>query len=157
MDFAQAEALNGAIRTIAIKHRALAAAALSQLGLHPGHEAVLLALDTYGPQTQAQLADHAGCAPPSITGMVQKLQANGLVDRHPAPGNARATIVELTDHGRATLPRVKDLWVQLAADTVAAIPDPDLNHLTTTLAALADSLARARLTGCEAPRPGAAR
>lgn len=144
MDFDQAEALNGAIRTIAIKHRALAAAALSRLGLHPGHETVLLALDAHGPLTQTQLAGHAGCEPPSITGMVQKLQASGLVDRHPVPGNARATMVQLTEHGRATIPQIKELWVQLATDTAAAVPNLDLNHLTATLATLAESLERAR-------------
>lgn len=140
MDFEQAESLNGSIRLLAIKHRAMAAAALRSLGLHPGHEAVLLALDSHGPRTQAQLAEEAGCAPPSITGMVQKLQAGGLVDRRPAPGNARATIVELTDDGRAMIPDLKSLWVQLAADTMATVPDMDLAQLTTTLNALASGL-----------------
>jgi len=120
MDFEQAEALNGSIRLIAIKHRALAAAALSRLGLHPGHEAVLLALDAHGSQTQAQLARRAGCEPPSITGMVQKLQAAGLLDRHPEP------------------------WVQLACDTVAAVPAADLPHLRASLTALVQSLQSAR-------------
>ncbi len=145
MNFEQAQALNGAIRLIAIKHRALAAAVLDQLGLHPGQEAVLLTLDQHGPQTQAQLAHHAGCEPPSITGMVQKLQAVGLVHRHPVPGNARATMVELTRDGQGIIPALKALWVRLANDTVAAIPDPDLAQLTTTLDALAESLQQARL------------
>ena len=144
MDFEQADAVNGAIRLIAIKHRAMAAAALSSLGLHPGHEAVLLALETHGPQTQAQLAHHAGCEPPSITGMVQKLETAGLLDRHPAPGNARAIIVELTPAGHAIMPRLKALWVQLANDTVAAIPASDVDQLTATLAALVESLQHAQ-------------
>lgn len=145
VDFEQADALNGSIRLIAIKHRALAAAALGELGLHPGHEAVLLALHAHGPQTQAQLAQRAGCEPPSITGMVRKLEAAGLLDRHPAPGNARATIVDLTEAGRALVPKLKALWVRLAEDTVAAIPGVDVNRLAATLADLAESLRRARL------------
>ncbi len=144
MDFEQAEALNGSIRLIAIKHRALAAAALSRLGLHPGHEAVLLALDAHGSQTQAQLAHRAGCEPPSITGMVQKLQAAGLLDRHPEPGNARAILVELTDAGKALMPQLKRVWVQLACDTVAAVPAADLPHLRASLTALVQSLQSAR-------------
>jgi len=144
VNFEQAEALNGSIRTIAIKHRALAAAALGELDLHPGHEAVLLALATHGSLTQTQLAEHAGCEPPSITGMVQKLEARGLVDRRPVPGNARATMVELTEHGHALIPELKALWVQLAIDTLAARPDLDLGLLTATLSALAESLEAAR-------------
>lgn len=144
MDFEQAEAVNGSIRLIAIKHRALAAAALSRLGLHPGHEAVLFALAAHGPQTQAQLAHHAGCEPPSITGMVQKLQTADLLDRHPAPGNARATIVELTPAGHAIIPQLEALWVQLAHDTLATIPTPSIDQLTATLDALVKSLQHAR-------------
>lgn len=144
MNFKQAEALNGSIRLIAIKHRALAAAALAKLGMHPGHEAVLLALDSHGAQTQAELAHRAGCEPPSITGMVQRLQAAGYIDRSPAPGNARATIVELTEQGRAIMPELKALWVQVAAASIAAIPGPDLDVIAATLQALADSLSLAR-------------
>lgn len=144
MDFTRADALNGAIRLIAIKHRALAAAALAHVGLHPGHEAVLLALEVHGSQTQAELARRAGCEPPSITVMVQKLQAAGLIDRHAAPGNARAIIVELTQTGQELIPRVKELWIQVADDAIAGIADQDIEQLTKTLGALAASLQRAR-------------
>ena len=86
----------------------------------------------------------ARSASSSITGMVQKLQAAGLLDRHPEPGNARATLVELTDAGQALIPQVKRVWIQLARDTVAAVPAADLAQLRVSLTALVQSLQSAR-------------
>ncbi|MEV4107898.1 MarR family winged helix-turn-helix transcriptional regulator [Nonomuraea sp. NPDC049695] len=140
MDFERADALNGAIRTIALKHRARAAAKLAELGLHPGHEAVLLLLSAKGPQTQRQLAAGADCEPPSITLMVRKLEAAGLVSRIPAAQDARANVVRLTDEGREVVLRVKELWRDLAEETVAGLTDTSVDQLIKALTDLARSL-----------------
>jgi DNA-binding MarR family transcriptional regulator len=143
MDFTRADALNGAIRTIALRHRALATARLAMLGLHPGQEAVLLALNADGPQSQRQLADSADCEPPSITLMVRKLETAGLVSRVPDPRDARAVIVALTAQGREITSRVKELWRDLADETVAGLTDTPVDELLPALADLARSLQRA--------------
>ncbi|MFD1541380.1 MarR family winged helix-turn-helix transcriptional regulator [Nonomuraea guangzhouensis] len=140
MDFEQAEALNGAIRMIALKHRAQAGAKLAELGLHPGHEAVLLLLHANGPQTQRQLAAGAGCEPPSITLMVRKLEAAGLVSRVAAVQDARANVVRLTDEGQQVIPRLKRLWQDLADETVAGLTSTSADQLITALTDLAHSL-----------------
>jgi hypothetical protein len=51
MNFEQANALNGALRAIGMRHRALATELLGPLGLHPGQEIILLELDAHGPRT----------------------------------------------------------------------------------------------------------
>jgi MarR family transcriptional regulator, organic hydroperoxide resistance regulator len=143
MDFTRADALNGAIRTIALRHRALATARLALLGLYPGQEAVLLALDADGPQSQRRLADSADCEPPSITLMVRKLETAGLVSRIPDPQDARAVIVALTARGREITSRIKELWRDLADETVAGLTDTPVDELLPVLADLARSLQRA--------------
>jgi DNA-binding MarR family transcriptional regulator len=140
VEFEQADALNTAIRLISIKHRARAAATLTELGLYPGQEAVLLLLDAHGPQSQIQLAVGAGCEPPSVTGMVRKLEAAGLINRRPSTHDARAVMVELTEQGRALMPRLKALWTQLAEQTVAVLTDTDPDQLITVLSDLAQGL-----------------
>ncbi|MEV0144902.1 MULTISPECIES: MarR family winged helix-turn-helix transcriptional regulator [unclassified Nonomuraea] len=142
MDFERAEALNGAIRMIALKHRARAAAKLTELGLHPGHEAVLFLLHADGPQSQRQLATGAGCEPPSITLMVRKLEAAGLVSRVPAVQDARANVVRLTDEGEKVIVRLRELWRDLADETVAGLADTSVDQLVKTLTDLAHSLQR---------------
>ncbi|GAA2323143.1 hypothetical protein GCM10010149_90450 [Nonomuraea roseoviolacea subsp. roseoviolacea] len=149
MDFEQADALNGAIRTISIRHRARAAVKLAELGLHPGHEAVLLLLDADGPQTQRQLSVGAGCEPPSITLMVRKLEAAGLVARHPSEQDARAVVVSLTDAGRDVIGPLKALWCELADETVAHLTATPVDRLLAAVTDLAGSLRAA--TGEDRP------
>ncbi|WP_192809462.1 MarR family winged helix-turn-helix transcriptional regulator [Actinomadura rudentiformis] len=140
MDFERADTLNGAIRTIALKHRARAAVKLAELGLHPGHEAVLFLLSAKGPQTQRQLAAGADCEPPSITLMVRKLEAAGLVSRAPAVQDARANVVRLTAEGEKVILRMKELWRELADETVASLTDTSADELITALTDLARGL-----------------
>lgn len=140
MDFEAADRLNGAIRTVAIRHRALTAAHLSRLGLFPGQEAVLLSLDRHGEQTQAQLAAHLNCEPPSITSMVQKLQARGLVERRPSTTDGRAVIVRVTDEGREMVEELKQVWCMIGDETVSELHAYDVETVSTVISALASSL-----------------
>jgi DNA-binding MarR family transcriptional regulator len=140
VDFIQADLLNEAIRSIGIRHRALAGALLAPLGLYPGQEVLLLALDTHGPRTQGQLAAASGCEAPTITGSVRKLEAAGLVRRQDSPTDRRVSIVELTDRGRALTPALKDAWRQLAEQTVAGLTSTPLDRLSDVLTDLAHSL-----------------
>lgn len=140
MNFEQADALNDAIRSVAIRHRALAGVLLAPLGLHPGQEVILLELDTHGPRTQGQLAVASGCEPPTITGSARKLENAGLIMRRPSPSDRRVSIVELTDRGRELLPALKQAWQQLAERTVAHLATTPLDQLHDAVVDLARSL-----------------
>ena len=122
MDFDQADALNQAIRLLSLRHRARAAALLVPLGLHPGQEVLLLELARSGPRIQAQLSEALGCEPPSVTLMAGKLEASGHIRRRHASSDKRASIVELTDSGKALADQVKQLWCALAEETVTGLP-----------------------------------
>lgn len=142
MDFEQADALNQAIRLLSLRHRARAAALLAPLGLHPGQEALLLELTRTGPAIQSQLSEALGCEPPSVTLMTRKLEAAGHIRRRPAPSDRRATIVELTDSGKALADQVKHLWCALAEETVAGLPAEtaaELPGILTTLTGNVDA------------------
>lgn len=136
MDFEQADSLNQAIRLLSLRHRARAAALLAPLGLHPGQEVFLLELARTGPMIQAQLSEALGCEPPSVTLMARKLEAAGHIRRRPAPSDGRASIVELTESGKALADQVRQLWRALAEDTVAGLPAPTVAELPGLLAIL---------------------
>jgi DNA-binding MarR family transcriptional regulator len=122
MELEYADALNQAIRLLTLRHRARVGVLLAPLGLYPGQEVLLLELDRTGPRIQAQLSEALGCEPPTITLMTRKLEASGHIRRAPAPTDRRATVVELTRSGKALADRVKDIWRDLAAETVAGLP-----------------------------------
>jgi DNA-binding MarR family transcriptional regulator len=140
VDFEQADALNQAIRLLSLRHRARAAALLAPLGLHPGQEALLLELARTGPMIQAQLSEALGCEPPSVTLMTRKLEAAGHIRRSPAPSDKRASIVELTNTGRALTDQVKQVWCALAEETVTGLPDRTVTELPGILNALTDNV-----------------
>lgn len=140
MDFQQANALNTAIRLIAIRHRAWAAAHLAPIGLHPGQEVLLLELAASGPRSQAMIAAGLGCEPPTVTIMARKLEAAGLIARTPSPVDARINLVDLTDKGRALIPQLHAVWHALAEDTVAGLDETSVVELITTLEDLVQSL-----------------
>ena len=129
MDFEQADAINQAIRLLSLRHRARAAALLAPLGLHTGQEALVLELDRTGARIQAQLSEALGVEPPSITLMTRKLEASGHIRRKPAPSDKRASIVELTDSGKALARQVKQLWRALAEETVTGLPAQTVTEL----------------------------
>jgi DNA-binding MarR family transcriptional regulator len=136
VDFEHADAINQAIRLLSLRHRARAAALLAPLGLHPGQEVLLLELARTGPRIQAQLSEALGCEPPSVTLMTRKLEASGYIRRRPAPSDKRASIVELTDSGKELVGQVKQLWCDLAEETVTGLPAQIVAELPGTLNAL---------------------
>jgi DNA-binding MarR family transcriptional regulator len=151
MNFAQADALNEAIRAIGIRHRALAVAALAPLGIHPGHKLLLVELEAAGPRTQAQLAAASGYEPPTITLSVRQLEALGLVVRRSSPSDGRATIVELSDQGRAFLPKLKAAWRRVAEQTVSGLDSIRLDEVIAVLDDLATSLAAGAAPAADVP------
>ncbi|MFF4618433.1 MarR family winged helix-turn-helix transcriptional regulator [Nonomuraea jabiensis] len=157
MDFEQADALNQAIRLLSLRHRARAAALLAPLGLHPGQEALLLELDRTGPRIQAELSEALGCEPPSVTLMTRKLEASGHIRRKPAPSDRRASVVELTDSGRALAGQVKQLWCALAEETVTGLPAETVAELPGILNTLTGNVDTRTPRHAQARRPGAAK
>ena len=143
MNFDEAEALNRSIRAISIRHRALAVAALVPFGIHPGHKLLLIELEANGPLTQAQLAAASGFEPPTITLSVRQLEAVGLVIRRPSATDRRATLVELSDLGRAVLPKVRTAWRHVAEQTVAGLTPAQAMQARELLPVLAAALTAA--------------
>ncbi len=76
-------------------HGALA----ERLGLSGSHWKTLGLLERYGALTSGALSERTGLAPASISGIVDKLEARGLVRRTADPEDRRRTRVELDPAG----------------------------------------------------------
>jgi DNA-binding MarR family transcriptional regulator len=72
---------------------------LSDRGLTRARATLLAHLHDQGPTIQSALARALRVSPRNITGLVNGLQASGLVKRLPHPTDGRAALVELTDDG----------------------------------------------------------
>lgn len=83
-------------------------------GLTPSQRSVLVTLDIEGPLQMGALAAVEAVAPPSITGIVGRLEERGLVRRSPDPDDARAVRVEATEEARrlvAALRSERDAYI----------------------------------------------
>jgi DNA-binding MarR family transcriptional regulator len=74
---------------------------LTEHGLTPARAEVIWLLHSGGPLTQRELSRQLKCTPRNVTGLVDALEAAGLVARRPHPTDRRATLATLTDDGRA--------------------------------------------------------
>lgn len=70
---------------------------------------------------QAALADIVGVEPITICRMVDRLEAQGLVERQPDPGDRRARLVHLTDTARPGIERMKAVAQTLFAEALDGI------------------------------------
>jgi DNA-binding MarR family transcriptional regulator len=64
---------------------------------------VLLSFSRHGRLPMRVMGERLQLHPTSVTNIVDRLQADGLVRRVPHPTDRRATLVEMTDSGRAVL------------------------------------------------------
>ena len=86
----------------------------SGAGLSPSQQSALAVIANHGPLTLGALAEHERVAPPSITKVVTKLEAHGLVVRSPDPGDRRVCRVAISPQGTALLDesrRRKTAWL----------------------------------------------
>lgn len=64
-----------------------------------------------GPMTMRELAERMSCEPSNTTFVVDKLEGQGLVERHPHPTDRRAKHLVLTAEGAALRERLLGLLV----------------------------------------------
>ncbi len=109
------------------------------VGLSTTHLAALATLERHGPLPVGELAAIEKVAPPSMTRVVTKLAAAGLVDRAPHPTDRRQIVVTITESGSGLLAadrRRRDEWLsarlgELSPPELAALGDviPVLDRL----------------------------
>ncbi|MEM7696042.1 MAG: MarR family transcriptional regulator [Pseudomonadota bacterium] len=109
--------------------RARAGVHYSAHGLHPGQELVLKALGERDGRTMGDLALELGVQPPTVTKMVTRLAAYGLVLRQTSPTDGRLARVFLTDPGRALIGDVDKVWKRLEKEALAGFDDKDKKRL----------------------------
>lgn len=133
--------LNVKLMRVARAHRTLAASLLSQVGLHPGQEALLMELWDHDGRTQADLAESLGVEPPTVTKMLQRMETSDLVDRRPDATDRRAIRVYLTPKGRRLKGRVDKIWAELGSRTFEGLSDRQQSSLRSLLNAVEGNLA----------------
>jgi DNA-binding MarR family transcriptional regulator len=95
-----------------------------------------------GPQIMSVLRDRLGVSARNITVLVDGLEKEGFARRVPHPTDRRATIIELTEQGRAAHRGVYAAHADRAEALFATLSPTDQRHLGRILARLAEALAK---------------
>lgn len=146
---------------------------LAPLGLRPRHLVALTVLRDLHGSTQQALSSTLMMDRANVVGLLNELEADGLVERHRSPEDRRRHIVSLTDPGIRRLaaaefalagaeddvlgaldPAQRDTLYELLRIAAAGRPAPDRVEALGGLSA--DEAAQDQLAGSPAPGPGPA-
>jgi len=105
----------------------------SDIGLTPSQLSALSSIDRHGPLTLGDLAECERVAPPSVTKVVAKLEADGLVTRKVDPSDRRCSHVTVTERGADLLTESRN---RKSAWLAARINDLDADQRARLAAAL---------------------
>jgi MarR family transcriptional regulator, lower aerobic nicotinate degradation pathway regulator len=112
--------------------------ALAGLGMR-GHEfAVLHYLSDSPPVSQQQLGEALRIHPSNLVGLLDALEADGLVVRPRDPADRRRHLVELTDRGQRRLDAAKRAAIGAERDLLEPLSSRERDQLYAYLSRLAD-------------------
>jgi DNA-binding MarR family transcriptional regulator len=94
-------------------------------GRHPG-----LVVPSQSGLSMSDVSRSLDIPPASATSMMDRLTAQGLVERGPSEQDRRVVMVRLTEQGRGVLQEVMQLWQQVQRDAFIVLSDEQLSaHL----------------------------
>lgn len=113
------------------------AAELRPLGITYRQCLVLATLALHGPLAQADLARELGIEPPTLTGVISRMERDGWVARRTCPTDARKNLVH-------PLPRAEEVWNSIVETALPVRERATAGLSRSDLSTLRDLLARMR-------------
>ncbi|MCX3288580.1 MarR family transcriptional regulator [Streptomyces sp. NEAU-H22] len=97
-----------------------------------GAQARLLSLLCLGPLPMRRLAQQLKCEPSNVTGIVDRLEARGLVERRPDPADRRVKVAAATEEGRRVARSLRES-LRFAREPLAGLSEGERVSLRDTL------------------------
>ena len=112
--------------------------ALKPSGLTPRHLGVLFEVDAR-PTSQQELIETIGVDPSKLVGLLNDLEAEGLIVRKRDEDDRRRHIVEVSAKGKARLAEGKKTAAAVETDLLVGLDEAEVEQLLMLLARVADS------------------
>ncbi|WP_217551633.1 MarR family winged helix-turn-helix transcriptional regulator [Streptomyces sp. GbtcB6] len=103
-----------------------------------GAQARLLSLLSLEPLPMRKLAQKLKCEPSNVTGIVDRLEARGLVERRPDPTDRRVKLAAATDEGRRVARDLRE-GLRFAREPLAGLSDGERLSLRDLLRRMLDA------------------
>jgi DNA-binding MarR family transcriptional regulator len=127
---------------IGMAQRTKVGADLGALGLSFPQAHALRLLDPEEPMPMSALAERLFCDASNVTGIVDRLEARGLVERRSAEGDRRVKALAITAAGVELRSEVMEIMSE-PPEAIAALPQADQRVLRDILARAVELLPRA--------------
>jgi len=92
-----------------------------------------------GPMAQSQIAAHLGIRPQSLSELICKVEADGLVTRRQSAEDKRQTIVSITEKGRANVESFRCAHKKHAEELFAPLTEEEKLALASALRKIIDA------------------
>ncbi|MBL1080919.1 MarR family transcriptional regulator [Streptomyces actinomycinicus] len=102
-----------------------------------GPQARLLSLLSLEPLPMRKLAQKLKCEPSNVTGIVDRLEARGLVERRPDPADRRVKVAVATEQGRSVARDLRE-GLHFAREPLAGLSDDERRSLRDLLLRMLD-------------------
>ncbi len=112
---------------------------LVRAGVSMTHLHLMWVLDRHGDQPMSRLAEILDVSLSSATGIVDRMEARGLVERIRVRDDRRIVLVRATDKGRDVLRQTDLLKEELMADIVSRLDERQRKRLADAMADIRDA------------------
>ena len=120
--------------------RSLRSSFLQKHGLYAGQDMLLQQLARFDGQSMGALAQALDVRPPTVTKMVARMQAQGLVRREPSQFDNRQNHVHITQAGESLLERIEAAWRDTEECAFAGLKEKDFKRLNKILGKIKTNL-----------------
>lgn len=115
-----------AVATLTSRHRCAVAQRIHHSGISLGHLQILWILQEHGPLPVSRLAAWLGIGVPNATGLLDRMEQRGLVERVRDADDRRVVLVRPTDLGLATVAELDGWRAGLVEQVLAPLPTDQL-------------------------------
>ncbi|MAA99520.1 MAG: transcriptional regulator [Stappia sp.] len=123
-----------------LRRRFERALAQTDTGLTASEARTLAFIEHYPHFRQGALAERLGVEPMTLSGVLDRLEAAGYVERRPDPGDRRAKCVVLTDAAQGVLERIHEVAIGIRAAALDGMSDEEGKLAYALLARIHDNL-----------------
>jgi MarR family transcriptional regulator for hemolysin len=114
-----------------------------QFGITRAQWVVLVRLDRFEGLKQSELADMLDLQPITLTRLLDRLSASGLIERRADPNDRRANRLYLTPAARPLLEQLGELGEELMTTALAGVDRDSIERMVAQLATVKENLRQA--------------
>ena len=133
----------GRLQSAARLSRTALASRLLAHGFYAGQDQIMLALDGEDGQTPGKLAVRLGVRPPTITKTINRLQAQGFVDKKSSEDDARQAHIFLTVSGQDAIKAIEKAVRKAEKQALRGLDKKDQKALSKLLGRVEANLSNA--------------